>query len=253
LIRAVSRGALAAGLLTMACAGRVSAQPAARRERAQININAGAQISSISLDTSSRQAVYVEDAVVDTSYKYRYGSVFDGGISYTLAGGFGVGVAMSWFSQSTDAEISAAVPHPFFFQAPRTVSGTAAAVGRDTLAAHFQVIYTFRPAPRIEVAVGAGPSFFRVRQTIVDNVSFRDTYPYDAPTFVAASTQRVSGHKAGGSASADVSLRLSRHFGLGGMIRASKADIQLAAPARTTIAKSQAGGVHTGGGVRIYF
>jgi hypothetical protein len=252
-MRAVSRGALAAGLLTMTCAGRVSAQPAARRERVQISINAGAQLSSTSLDTSALQAVYVEDAVVDTSYKYRYGSVLDGGISYQLAGRVGVGVAASWFSQSADAAISAAVPHPFFFQAPRTVSDTATALGRDTFAAHFQAIYTFRPARTIEVAVGAGPSFFRVRQTIVDHVSFRDTYPYDAPTFVAASTQRVSGHKAGVNASADVSLRLSRHFGLGGMVRASKADIQLAAPPRTTIGKSKAGGVHAGGGVRIYF
>ena len=237
----------------MACAGHVSAQPAARRERVQVSINAGAQISSTSLDTSTLQAVYIEDAVVDTSYKYHYGSVFDGGISYKLAGRFGVGFAASWFPQPADAEISAAVPHPFFFQAPRTVGGTAAGARRDTLAAHFQAIYTFRPAPRIEVAAGAGPSFFRVRQIIVDNLSFRDTYPYDAPAFVAASTQRVSGHKAGVHASVDVSLRLSRHFGVGGMVRASQADIQLAAPARTTIGTSKAGGVHAGGGVRIHF
>jgi hypothetical protein len=252
-MRAVSRGALVTGLLTIACAGRVSAQPAARRERVQISINAGAQISSTSLDGSTLQAVYVEDAVITTSYKYHYASVFDSGISYELAGPFGVGFAASWFSQPADAEISAAVPHPFFFQAPRTIAGGAAGARRDTFAAHFQVIYKCRPAPRTEVAVGAGPSFFSVRQTIVDNLSFRDTYPYDAPAFVAASTQRVSGHKAGVHASVDVSLRLSRHFGVGGMVLASRADIQLAAPARTTIGTSKAGGVHAGGGVRIYF
>lgn len=247
-----ARVALAAGFLTMAISGPVAAQPT-RHERVRVSINAGAQVSATSLDTSTLQAVYIEDSVLDTSYKYRYGNVFDGGVSYRMAGGFGVGFALSWCSKPTDGAINAAVAHPFFFRTPRTISATASGMARDTLAAHFQAIYVFRPTRRVEVVVGAGPSFLRVGQTIVNDVSFRDIYPYDAPTFVAATTQRISGHQVGVSASADVALRLSRNFGLGGIVRASKADVQLAAPARTTITNSEAGGMQAGGGVRIYF
>jgi hypothetical protein len=252
-MRAMSRPALAAVLLVMAAAGRASAQHAGRQERVVINLNAGVPITSTSFDVSTRHPVYLESSVIDTSFKYRNGFVFDGGVRYRIAGGVGIGVALAWSSQPKDVAISAAIPHPFYFQTPRTIGGTLADARHDTLAAHIEMSYAFRPARHVEVTIGAGPAFFRVTQTIVDDVSYRDVYPYDAPTFVSASTQQVSGHKAGFGASADVAVHLSRNVAVGGLVRASKAELQLSAPPATTIATAEAGGVHAAAGVRFYF
>ena len=253
-MRATSHRALAIAVLAAASARSVSAQPRlrTRQERTTVSLNAGVQMSSTSFDVSARHPVYLESSVVDTSYKYR-GLVFDGGARYRLAAGFGVGIAVSWCSQPKDVAISAAIPHPFYFQMPRPVTGTSPGVRRDAAAAHLELLYSFRPVRRVEVTLGAGPSFFNVRQTIVDDVSYRDVYPFDAPSFSAASTQRISASTTGVSGSADVALRVSRHVGLGGMVRASKAEIQLTTPHAISVTASKAGGVHGAGGVRFYF
>jgi hypothetical protein len=249
----LSRRVLVAGALAVATSGPASAQPAAPHERLTVSLSAGALLPSGSLDVTARHPIYLESAVVDTSYKYRFGTVFDGGLTYRLARGFGVGVAASWYSQPKDVAVSAAIPHPFFFQTPRTVSGTAAGARRDVAAAHFEALYSFRAARRVDVTVGAGPAFFRVRQTIVDDVSYRDAYPYDAPSFTAASTQRISGHTAGFGGSLDIAMRISRRVGLGAVVRASNADVQFATSPTVTATTTQAGGVHGAGGVRLYF
>ena len=253
-MRATSHRAIAIALLSAAASARsVSAQPRSRQERVTVNLNAGIQTSSTSFDVSARHPVYLETSVVDTSYRYRNAPVLDGGVRYRLAGGFGVGVAVSWCSQAKDVAISAAIPHPFFFQMPRTVAGTSPGARRDAVAAHLELLYSFRPTRKVEVTLGAGPSFVNVRQTIVDDVSYRDVYPFDAPSFSAASTQQISASTSGFGGSADVAVRVSRHVGLGGIVRASNTEIQFTVPAAISVTSAKAGGVHAAAGVRIYF
>jgi hypothetical protein len=126
-------------------------------------------------------------------------------------------------------------------------------VRRDTLATHLQAIYAMRPTERVDVAFAAGPSFFRVRQAIVDDVSYNDAYPYDSPVFIASTTSRVSGHKTGFNASADAAMRLSRRVGIGGLVRFSNADVRFAVPNGSAPISSKAGGLQVAGGVRLFF
>ena len=70
----------------------VSAQSAARTDRVRISINVGAQPSSITFAGSTTKAVYLENAVVGTTYGVRGGQSFDGGVLVRVVGNFGVGV-----------------------------------------------------------------------------------------------------------------------------------------------------------------
>jgi len=240
-------------LLALGRAGQASAQATADRDRFRISVNGGVQISSIAFDTSATRVVYLENAIIDTSYKISRGPAVDGGVSVRIAGNVGVGVTVSAFTAKNDANVSGAIPHPFFFKTPRTVTGTATGLRRDELVTHLLGIYAFRPTANVDVAVSAGPSFFRVRQAVVDDVAFSDTYPYNAPAFTSAASQRVSGHKTGFNAGADIGLRLSRHAGVGGSVRFSKAVVSLVMPNSTTTTSVDAGGVQLAGGLRLYF
>jgi len=240
-------------LLALGRAAQASAQATAERDRIRISVNGGVQLSSIAFDTSAMRAVYLENAIIDTSYKTRVGPAVDGGVSVRIAGNVGVGVTVSAFTATHDANVSAAIPHPFFFKTPRTVTGTATGLRRDELVAHLLGIYAFRPTANVDVFVSAGPSFFRVRQAVVDDVSFRDTYPYDTPTFTSAASQRVSGQRTGFNAGADIGLRLSRHAGVGGSVRFSRAVVSLVMPNSTATTSVDAGGVQLLGGLRLYF
>lgn len=238
-------------LLATAAAGRVAAQPS--EDRVRISVDAGAQFSSIAFDTTTTRVVYIENASINTSYRVRRGLLGDGGISVRIAGNVSVGIVVSSLMAKNDADVNAAVPHPFFFKTPRTVTGTAAGLRREELAAHLQGIYTLHPGANIEVALSGGPSFLQVRQDVVTDITFSDTYPYDAPAFTSAATQRVSANTIGFNAGVDVGLRLSRHAGVGGGVRFSRAVVDLAVANGGGTTAVDAGGAQVAGGLRLYF
>jgi hypothetical protein len=242
----------AAVLLALCCGGRASAQPA-DDGRFRLSVDAGVQFSPSAFDTEATQRVYVENAPVDASYTITHGLSIDGGVSVRLAGHFGVGVTVSRFTATNDAAVTAAVPHPFFFHAPRAIAGTAAGLERDELVTHVQAVYTLRPSAKVDIALSAGPSFFHVRQAVVTAVSFTDTYPYDTAAFTGASSRNVSGDAAGFNVGADTSWRLSRHAGLGVSARFSRATLSPAMPDGTAPVSIDAGGVQLAGGLRLYF
>ena len=245
---------LIAAIALIACGpARYASAQSAAGDRFRVSVNGGVQASSSTFTTSASQPVYLEDAVIDTSYPIRRGIAVDSGVSIRLVGGFGVGVSVSSVMANKDADVSATVPHPFFFNKPRTVSGTALGQRRDELATHVQLIYTLRPSPKVDVALAAGPSFFQVHQEVVTGITFTDTYPYDTATLTSASSQRVSANTTGFNVGADVGWRLARHAGLGGLVRFSKATVSLTMPNETRTVSSDAGGVQAAGGLRLYF
>jgi hypothetical protein len=252
-MRAFTRAATAIALLAIVGNDQAHAQTATRNGRVAISVNAGVQPSPISFDSSTTQPVYLETSVLDTAYDIRNGLLVDGGVRYRIARGFGVGVAISWFSTKNDATVTAALPHPFFFRTPRSIEGTAAGLQREEIVTHLQATYAFRPTTRLEVTFAGGPSFFRARQAFVENVSYTDSYPYDAPAFTAASSTRIRGDRTGFNAGADVAMRLSGHAGVGGLVRFSRARIPFVLPNGGPTVTSDAGGVQVAGGVRLYF
>ncbi len=241
-------------LLSLGCARPAGAQHAGGGDRLRINLSAGVQLSSIAFDTSTTRVVYLENATIDSSYKVGRGVGVDGGASVRLTGRFSVGVAVSSARSTRDGEVSAAIPHPFFFKTPRTIAGTASGLERSELVTHLQGLYTLHPTRKVDVALSAGPSFFRVQQDVVTDVSFTDTYPYDAPAFIAAASQRVTARNAVGfNIGADVGLKLSRHAGVGASVRFSKATVEMTPPNATAVVSTDAGGTLIAGGLRLWF
>ena len=100
--------------------------------------------------------------------------------------------------------------------------------------------------------MGAGPSWFNVNQDLVTDVAYTELYPYDAAAFSSATVSRATKSKVGYNVSADVGLRLSRNVGVGGIVRFSRASLDLVA-ANATTAKVDAGGLQVGGGLRVFF
>lgn len=238
----------------LAMASEAAAQSTPRPDRLRIDLDAGVQLSSTAFDTSATKPVYLENATIDTSYKTTHGPSIDGGVSVRIAGDVSVGVMVSWFTESADAAVSAAIPHPFFFKTPRTIAGTAPALHREELATHILAIYTLHPGRAVDVALSVGPSFFKVRQDVVSDITFTDTYPFDAPAFTSAGSQRVSASNTTGfNVGADVGLRLARHAGVGGSVRFSKAVGSLTVPNSAAAVSVDAGGTQIAGGLRMYF
>ena len=229
------------------------AQTAVGSGRTRISVNAGLRPIPTTFDGSSNQQVRLETGIVNSTYRVKRGPSFDGGVAVTTRNGFGVGLTGSWSPNGTNTTVNATIPHPFFFEAPRTISGAPSGLSHDELAVHVQGVYVMRPTERLDIVVSGGPSFFRVKQTLVSEVTFSEAYPYDSATFTGVVSKEVANHKAGFNVGADIGVRLRRSVGVGGLVRFSHAAVGFALPNGTTMVEVDAGGLQAGAGLRLYF
>ena len=159
---------------------------------------------------------------------------------------------MSRFSVATPASLSATIPHPFFFNRPRSVSGEAAGLKREELAIHIQAGGVFPIGARFQVMVFGGPSFFQVTQGVVTDLTYSDSYPYDTASFRSAVTTSEKQNKIGFNAGGDVAFFFTRQIGVGFTAKFAGSNIDLpSAGGGTTPVK--AGGMQAGGGLRLRF
>jgi len=245
--------AVVLGFSSVWIARPVQAQTTTGPVGARISINAGLQPLSTTFDGSTSKPLNLETAIIDTTYRVNRAIWFDGGVSFTMRKDFGVGIAVSSFSKETETTVNATIPHPFFFQTPRAITGTPGGLMRDELVAHVQAVYVIGPIDRLEIAVEGGPSFFRVTHDVVSDVSFSEAYPYDSASFTAAASQRITRYKTGFNVGIDVGVRMGRSVGFGGLVRFSRASVDFPLPNENHTVTADAGGLQAGAGLRLYF
>lgn len=218
------------------------------------SVNFGVQPSSISFTDSRSFDLDLETGTAVTSYTVPKGTLFDAGFAMRVMGNLGVGVAVSSFSSKQDANVALSVPHPFFFNRPRTTAGILAAAERKEMIVHVQGVYVINPGGTVDVAVSGGPSFFNVSQDLVTDPFYSEAYPFDTITFVRADKATVSKSGIGFHAGVDVGVRLTQLIGVGGMVRYTKATVEFPLDNATGgTVTSDAGGLQAGGGIRLYF
>jgi hypothetical protein len=233
-------------------ANAANAQVTSWSDRARVSINGGTQPASTTFSSTTSSPLYQENSTFNTTYTVPTGPLFDGGLLVRVKGNFGVGFALSSFNKGKDASVAGSIPHPFFFNTPRNINGTAGSLERTEFAAHIQAAYVF-PLRRFDVVVSGGPTFFNVKQDLVSGATFTETYPYDTAAFGTATTTKATGTKLGFNAGADVGVRLSSNFGVGALLRFSRANLTLPLTGSSSGVSVDAGGLQVGGGVRFYF
>lgn len=67
-----------------------------------------------------------------------------------------VGIDVSWLSKTTAGAVSAQIPHPFFFNRSRTVSGDTPGLTRDETAVHLQALWMIPMRRRWQLALAGG-------------------------------------------------------------------------------------------------
>jgi hypothetical protein len=240
-----------AAVAVVAC----NAAPAAAQswsERVLVSVNGAFQSTTHEASDRFEFEKNLETGRTDVDYSVQGGFVFDGGVSYRLWKNLAAGVSVSYFTRDDSASTTSSIPHPFFFQQPRTVTGDATGVKRTETAVHVQAVYLVNPGGNVRMAFSGGPTFFNLEQDLVTEVTVTDSYPYDTVTFATAEKRRESGSTVSFNVGADLMWMLSGHFGIGGLVRFSPASIDLDAPGNRTISVD-AGGVYAGGGIRILF
>jgi hypothetical protein len=239
-----------AGVLSAAAAGDAAAQ--AWAERFYVTFSGGIQPTANDFSDRFEFEEYLEQARVDVDYDSASGPFFDGGVGVRLWKNLGAGVAFSFFTKDNPAAIEGAIPHPFFDAQPREISGEASSLSRKDAVVHLQGMAMIDPPGPLRLVLFGGPSFFRVEQDVVSGVRYSEEYPYDTATFTGADVRAVSESAVGFNAGADVVWMLHQNVGVGGLLRFTRASIDLDVPESGTISVD-AGGFQAGAGIRLVF
>lgn len=238
----------------LAALGVASAAPALAQPvpRVTISVNGGYQPTTHAFTDRLTFDVNRETGTTTARYPGDAGLVIDAGVAIGLWRQLGVGVAVSRLAVDETSTTESDIPHPFFFNTPRHVTGDVSGLRRTELGVHADVVYRGPISRTIAIALFAGPSFMRVERDTITAVEYDESFPFDVATFRRGATRRSDASGVTFNAGADVSWMLTRHVGVGGMARFAEATVDLdLGESRTQ--RVSVGGFTAGLGVRIAF
>jgi hypothetical protein len=239
-------------IFVMAAAGVTPAAAQSRPPRVEISANVGALTGTSSFKESQSFSSHGnETATLTADHRTKTAVPFNAGGAVRIVRQLWVGVQYAMADTKPSASISAVIPHPLLFNAPRTVEGSIDNVAHKERNVHVDLMYAL-PVGGVDVKVLAGPTFFSVKQDFVSDVALTETYPFDTATFASATKKQLSKSAVGFNAGVDISYPLSSRLGVGTLIRYSRADVKFddSDIGRQTV---RSGGVEAGAGVRIRF
>jgi hypothetical protein len=237
-------------LATPATAQARRAQP--KPTRFTISFTGGAQAAPNDVSDHLTLPKNVETETIDVMYPMKPQVLVDIAAGVRVWKNLGLGVAVSRATGDGTADVTASVPHPFFFNQPRTVTGTENGIVHAETGAHLQLQYLVPASGHLRFVLAAGPSWATIEHEIVTNLTVVESYPYDAATFGGAVTKLSNASAVGFNASIDVTWTFAHNAGLGGLIRYTRADVDLDAGNGRSLAM-KAGGIQGGIGIRLAF
>lgn len=215
-----------------------------------VSLNAGVLTTSRNFEATSTFERNVETGTLKSRYVSDSPYMFDGGVQAGVWRALSVGAAATWTSKPQDGEVTAEVPHPFFFNRPRSVSGVSQGLRREEASVHLNAAWTVPVASSTRVAIFAGPSYFQVTQGLVTDVAVSEEYPYDTASFLSATTTEATAKKWGYNVGIDVAQGVWKYVGVGFLVRYSRASFTFPIVSNHEV-DVDAGGLQAGGGLRL--
>ena len=232
--------------------GRVTRQVSTSPESGYVDINIGMQATSSTFDITTHPLTFVEPATVRTNYNVEGAREFDLGGGVRVGQHLAFGASFSRYQKVGDVKVSAQIPHPFFFDRSRTVTGTAEDLSRQETGLHGKVVYIARVGDGLEILASGGPSFFIVHQDLVEDIRIDQTYPFDTAAFASAIATRHKTSGLGFNVGFDVTRLITPRMGFGAEIVYARAKLKFdtfSDPSR----QFDVGGIRVGGGLRFRF
>jgi len=230
----------------------VLAQSHSKPARFTIGVSGGGQQTAEDVSDHFSFPKNVETETIDVTYPKQPWGLIDLAAGFRVWKNLGVGVAVTVASGKGKADVTASVPHPFLFNQPRIISGTEEDIAHSETGVHLQLQYLVPATGRLHFVLEGGPSWFNVDHEVVTDVTVTESYPYDTAAFGGAVTKTTKASAAGFNAGVDVTWMFLESVGVGGIVRYTRADIDLKAVEGRSLSM-KAGGLQGGAGIRVVF
>jgi hypothetical protein len=221
-------------------------------ERWFISINGAYGVDTQTFDDGATFVANAEEGRFETNYTKTSGPMLDVSGGFLVRPRIGVGAAVSHYSRSTPVTVVASVPHPFYFDRMRPITGDVGGLTRKELGVHLHTSAIFPVSSAVTITLSGGPSYFAVSQDVVTGFAYADAFPFDEARFERAETAKSSHSAVGINAGGDVAIFLTPRAGIGFSVQFARATVDMpSANGGTT--RVRVGGVSTGAGLRLRF
>ncbi len=233
--------------------GRTPRRPArAPSGRVRLVFNGGAQVAPGSFGQRFTLTRNVEAAPVTTDLSLATGGVFEAGARLRVNRRLSIGVVGFVASATGSGTLDAKLPHPFYFNRPRDVSGDLTGLAHKERGVHVELAVPLRVSARAELILLGGPSYFTVEQALVTDLTYADSYPYDTATLGDTTSTVAKKNGAGFHVGVELTRQVSRSARVALLGRYARGTVTLSA-ARGNESEVHAGGVQVGVGLRFLF
>jgi hypothetical protein len=199
--------------------------------------------------------IYQETATINSAATFTSGSLFDVGVGFRVWRNLTIGAGYHQEQNDTDGQLTGSIPSPVFFNRPRTLNETVPGLNRKEQATHLMIGWVMPFGSKFDVLVSGGPSFFRVEQDAVSNVTIGEAGGSFTTILVQPTITTGKKSQTGFNVGADATYILwqndSVRLGAGGFVRFTKADVDL--PMLSTEQPTEVGGMQFGFGARVRF
>lgn len=239
----------------------VSCSPAVAFAQSQLLLGANLGIQIPSIGSFSQDASFPfrsETATQQSDYNVPTGLVFDASARYMVRESLGVSFAMTRYSGNDNAGYSLTLPHPTLFNRSETRTGTTSqALTHTERGFHFSAVYVMPERSGLHISVFGGPSKIYISQQLIDDLGTTQTLRADGTfDFTIDSVSIAESDDAcacgwGINLGVDVMKSLTPTIGVGGLIRYSRAAIDIKDAPESAIAGSLVTQSLTAGGVAV--
>jgi hypothetical protein len=220
--------------------------------RFAVYVNGAVGTSPIEFAETQRYQLFKEEALVDHRYRDPQGRGLEIGGLFRVKGLFGVSAAVELFESDREAAYAAFLPHPFFYEQYRELSGIRTDLIHEEKALHVDALLSTSWGRRISIDVFGGPSLFFTRTEVLGELLYSEVYPYDSVVALGAESRVFEDNPWGYNLGASATLRVVSRFGLDIGVRFSRARIRLV-PGENRTVTFDAGGLRAGAGLRLVF
>ena len=198
--------ALTVGLVTGLVGGPhdAMAQPAPT-DRIAVWLDVGWRPASRTFASTRVFPVFSEPGNFKASYAIEQGGVIAGGVSFRLWRNLAVGLDASSYRSVNPARITADLPHPFFFDLPRTTMGEAGGLERQEIGIHIRALWVIQLTNWLVVSASVGPSLINAQQDLVSSVAHTEVgFPFDEINYSGHTVSSQSATTAGMNSGLDI-------------------------------------------------
>jgi hypothetical protein len=223
-----------------------------KRYRFSIFLNGALTTSALEFSEARRFDMFKEEALIDSLYRDPKSQGLQIGGRVLIKGPIGLNTSVEVFDNDREAAFEALLPHPFFFEQYRGLSGGRAGLRHQEKALHLGAVFSKTWADHFILDLFGGPSIFSTRTEVLVDILYSEVYPYDAVVPLGAEYGVFEDHPLGYHIGANATYRMVGILGIDFGLSFSKGRVQLY-PSDSGTVEFDAGGLRAGAGIRLLF